>query len=512
MLREVNYFSTRVHVRRDMGFEEIAASEVVIGDEIEVRMGELLPIDATVLSGETKMLHRSSLDEGSAFFVSSGDAVSSGSINLGAPIRVLASADYNASKTQKLYQRYKVTLQRKSSTEIVFDRIGKVFTVCGIILSLVLGVLIPLLSGGDFLRWLSPALIVLSINCNDRFSTSVYYAYYCAISMFAKIGIIIKNKSLLDNFYKIRHVVFDKTGTLTEGVFSIKELVPHEGVTKEEMLRYAAMAECRSDHPVAKAILDAYGEIDFDKTVDHELEVPGEGICVAVRGERIYVGNYHLMDRAGIRYLPYYSDGVVIYVATETKYYGCIVLKDEIHASSFKTVDALYKMGVTTITMLTGDKKNNAENTAARLGLQRYFAELLPEDKVKQMKHIMEKNRTGGYVAFVGDGISDAPALSAADIGIAMLDDIPTDSAQSSDVIMLTNDPFGVAFLFGVSRKLHRSIFWNTVLVVAMKILVLVLVILGMLPLSLAVLMDGVCSLLMTAISWNVCKIKWGKN
>lgn len=508
MSQELDYRNCIVHVKRSLGYVDEIAKNVVAGDELEVRLDELLPVDAVCSHGETQVTHLSFFDKKESSHITVGSTVFSGSVNLGAPIRVTALTDFDNARSQRVYQKYLSNMEKDHSSEVLFKKLSGILTAVGIFFSGLIALVVPAVSSASYLSELPTAMVLFSISCSSYIYRSVSLCYFWAHFGLTCRGILIKNKSYLDVFQKIRQVVFDKTGTLTEGVFRVKEYIPHNGVTKKELLHYATLAESCSNHPVAKAIMHEYGEFETQKKIEQQLEVPGEGICVYVNGVRIYVGNYHLMERAAVRYLPYYSDGVAIYVASENKYYGCIVLKDEIRDSSFRAVRALYKMGVSTITMLTGDKKNNAENAAANLGLQRYFAELLPQQKAEQMKHIVEKNRAGGMVAFVGDGVNDAASLMAADIGFAMSDHLSDESLQTADVVLCNNDPFGVAYAMQISLGIRRVITKNIILSLILKISLFSLAVMNLLPLFVAVFADAICELVLISNALRVCKIK----
>lgn len=477
------------NIKRNGKVERVDPLEVQINDIIVVKPGEKIPLDGEIINGTASLDTAALTGESLPADVNVGDSVMSGAININGVIEIKVSKLFGDSTAAKILELTENAGAKKAQTENFITSFAKVYTPIVVIAALIIAILPPLITGNPFSDWIYRALVFLVISCPCALVISVPLSYFAGIGRASKSGILVKGGNCLDAMSKLKTVIFDKTGTLTKGIFKVNKIAA-VGVTSEKLLEYAAMAESVSSHPIAVSIKNAYGkEIDEQKISDC-LEVAGEGIIVTYEGKKIAAGNAKLMKRVGAT-----GDTVndtCVYIALDGIYAGYIIVGDEVKESSAAAISKLKKSGVERIVMLTGDKKAKAAATAAQLGIDEFKAELLPQDKLNEAEKI--KSETNGKLAFVGDGINDAPVLALSDIGISM-GAIGSDSAvEASDIVLMNDDPMQIFTAREIAQKTKRIVVQNIVLALAVKLLIQILGFLGIATMLSAVFADvGVC-------------------
>lgn len=488
------------NLERDGTVVEVSPEEVAVGDIIQVRPGEKIPLDGVILEGSTTLDTVALTGESVPRDAEVGDTVISGCVNQSGLIRVQVSKVFGESTVSKILSLVENAGERKSRSEHFITRFAKYYTPSVVIAAVLLAVLPPLIIGpSDFSvwsTWIYRAMSFLVVSCPCALVISVPLSFFGGIGGASRQGILIKGSNYLEALAACDTVVFDKTGTLTEGRFAVSEILPSGDVSPDDLLRYAAGAEAYSSHPIARALREAVaqplkeGEL-HPATVE---EIAGHGVRAtvgAVAGSspsclpsrQVLCGNRRLMESAGVAYAPCDRPGTVVYVALDGVYAGCLVVADRIKADAAGAMEALRACGVTRTVMLTGDGEAVAGEVARQLGISEYRAGLLPGDKVDCLESILNDSRRGrgGKVAFVGDGINDAPVLARADIGIAM-GGMGSDAAiEAADVVLMDDKPSGIAKAVGIARRTLRIVRQNIVFALAVKAAVLILTALGVL-------------------------------
>lgn len=491
------------NVEEDGKIVKVDPDDVEVGQIIVILPGERVPIDGVIENGESSLNTSALTGESLPSEVRPGDEVLSGSINMTGILKVRTSKKFGDSTVSKILELVEDSASHKSKSESFITRFARVYTPAVCYGALALALLPPLfmvMFGGapfDFVTfesWVYRALVFLVVSCPCALVISIPLSFFAGIGGASRNGILVKGANILETLSKVRTVVFDKTGTLTKGVFMVTECHDTDDgdmtVDKEKMLEYAALAESASSHPIARSIVQAYGhDIDSSRITDL-TEISGKGITAVIDGRRVGVGNDRLMELLGITPSVCASIGTLVHVAVDGKYVGHLVLGDVIKPTSEHAVDILHKAGVTQIVMLTGDIKSVADKVAAQLGIDKVYSQLLPADKVQKLVQIINSSKSGEKVAFVGDGINDAPVLSRADIGIAM-GAIGSDAAiEAADVVLMDDNPDKIARSIQISRKCLRIVWENIFMAIGIKGACLLLSIFGMVNMWLAIFAD----------------------
>lgn len=470
------------NVEKDGKLFQVAPEEVAVGSVIIVQPGERVPLDGFILEG-TSTLNTSALTgESLPREVSVDDEVISGCINMTGVLKVQTTKAYGESTVSKILTLVEESSSRKSKSENFISKFARVYTPIVCVGALVLAIIPPvinLVSGNEALlaEWIYRALTFLVISCPCALVVSIPLSFFAGLGAASKEGVLIKGSNYLETLSKVRTVVFDKTGTLTKGVFEVAG-VHHNKIEEEKLLEYAALAECSSNHPIAISLRDAYGkEIDRSRVTDIQ-EIAGHGLTALVYGNKVACGNGKLMESLNLEYKPCSHTGTVIHVAVNGEYAGHILVSDVIKPEAKDAIKNLKKAGVRKTVMLTGDARAVAEKVGQALGLTEVHAELLPQDKVSQVERLLEaqsSEKDSGKLAFVGDGINDAPVLSRADIGIAM-GAMGSDAAiEAADIVLMDDNPVKISRGIKISRKCIRIVYENIVFAIGVKLLCLVL-------------------------------------
>ena len=471
--------------------EELTVSpeEVAAGETIIIRPGEKIPLDGIIIEGATSVNTAALTGESLPRDLSVSDSVISGSVNLTGVIKVRTSGSYGESTVAKILELVENSAVKKAKVENFITRFARWYTPCVVIGALLLAVVPPLiLQGGwsEWSEWIHRALIFLVVSCPCALVVSVPLSFFGGIGGAARNGVLIKGANYLEALASVDTVVFDKTGTLTRGTFKVDAIHP-AGVTEAELLDLAAAAESFSNHPVAESVIRAHGG-HIDKTrVGKVTEHTGMGIEAVIDGETYFVGNGKLMAKAGAEWHECHLPGTVIHISKGAKYLGHIVINDEIKPTSEEAISGLHALGVKRTVMLTGDSKKVAAAVAGKLGMTEYHADLYPKDKVELLEGMLDE---ASKVAFVGDGINDAPVLTRADIGIAM-GAMGSDAAiEAADIVLMDDDPIKLPYALKLSRKTMRIVRENIIVALVVKAVILLLGALGIAGMWLAVFGD----------------------
>lgn len=474
-------------VLRDGVEEEMLPEEVCPGDTIVVRPGEKIPVDGSVLDGTSALDTKALTGESVPMDVKPGNKVVSGSINMSGILKITAEKSYGESSVAKILELVENSSLNKAKSENFITKFAKYYTPAVVIGALILAT-IPSIITKDPKTWISRALIFLVVSCPCALVISVPLSFFGGIGGASAKGILIKGANFLEALNNTQTVVFDKTGTLTTGTFTVTEVLPSNGFTKETLLKYSSSAEYYSNHPIAVS-LKAAASGSASEPQDTK-EISGFGIDASVDGKRVLCGNHKLMDSNGIKYERLSKGGTVVYTAVDGVYAGAAVIEDTVKPTSAEALRALKAEGVSKTVMLTGDRKEAAEAVNAKLGLSEIHYELLPEDKVRVMDGICKSKDKKSTVVFVGDGINDAPVLTRADVGIAM-GALGSDAAiEAADMVIMDDDPAKIATAIKISRKTRRIVTENVVFALSVKFAVLILAAFGLTNMWIGVLAD----------------------
>ena len=469
------------NIEQDGQLTQVDPDDVPVGAVIVVQPGEKVPLDGVVLEGTSTLNTAALTGESLPRDVTGGDEIVSGCINMTGVLKIRTTKAFGESTVSKILELVENSSSHKSKSENFISKFARVYTpaVCGAALALaVLPPVLRLLTGldGDWGTWLYRALSFLVVSCPCALVISIPLSFFAGLGGASHEGILIKGSNYLETLSKTKVVVFDKTGTLTQGVFDVTG-VHHNSLLREKVLEYAALAECASSHPISRSLQRAYGgHIDRDRVTDIR-EYSGNGVVARVDGVNVAVGNDKLMDKLGIAWHDCHSVGTIIHLALDGQYAGHIVISDVEKPHAKDAIAALKRIGVEKTVMLTGDRAKVADHVAQDLGVDEVHSELLPADKVSQVERLL--SRAGGKLAFVGDGINDAPVLSRADIGIAM-GAMGSDAAiEAADVVLMDDDPLKIAKAIRISRKCIRIVYENIAFALIVKALCLLLVAVG---------------------------------
>lgn len=483
------------NVERDGKLVQVAPDEVEIGSVIVVQPGEKIPIDGVILEGKTTINTSALTGESLPREAEAGDEVISGCINMTGLLKVQTSREFGESTVSKILDLVENSSSKKSRSENFISKFAKYYTPAVCIGALALAVLPPLVSmaflgmAPEWGQWIYRALTFLVISCPCALVISIPLTFFAGIGGASREGILIKGSNYLETLSKTRYVVFDKTGTMTQGVFEVVG-IHHNEMPEERLLEYAALAECRSNHPISRSLRRAYsGELNESRVANVE-EIGGNGVVAQVDDKKIAVGNDKLMKRLGVDFADCHQVGTLVHVAVDGEYAGHILIADIIKPHAAEAIRALRKTGVTKNVMLTGDAKNVADKVAEELGIGEVYSELLPADKVDKVEMLLSQKPEKAKLAFVGDGINDAPVLSRADVGIAM-GGLGSDAAiEAADIVLMDDDPLKIAKAIKIARKCIRIVYQNIYFAIGIKIICLLLGALGIANMWMAIFAD----------------------
>ena len=483
------------NIEKDGKLEQINPDEVEPGSVIVVQPGEKVPIDGIVIEG-TSTLNASALTgESLPRDAQEGDEIISGCINMTGVLKIKTTKEFGESTVSKILDLVENASSRKSKSEDFITKFARIYTPAVVYSAIALAILPPFVRmfgmgiPAEWGTWIYRALTFLVISCPCALVISIPLSFFAGIGGASNAGVLVKGSNYLETLSQTKCVVFDKTGTLTQGVFEVNE-VHHNEMNREQLLEYAALAESASSHPISKSLQRAYGkEIDRSRVTDIQ-EISGNGVTAKVDGIDVAAGNSKLMDRLGVKWIDCHQTGTIIHMAVDGRYAGHIVISDIEKPHAKEAIQALKKAGVEKTVMLTGDSRKVAEHVAADLGIDEVHAELLPSDKVSEVEEILKKNTGKGKLAFVGDGINDAPVLSRADIGIAM-GAMGSDAAiEAADIVLMDDDPLKISKAIRISRKCLRIVYENIWFAIGIKLLCLVLGAVGIANMWLAIFAD----------------------
>ena len=466
----------------------VPPQQLELKQTIVLRPGEKIPVDSVVTSGTGAVDMKALTGESEPRAVKIGDRLYSGCINLNGVLEARVIRLYNDSAAAKVMRLVERANEKKSESVHFADRFTKYYTPIVILIALLTVILPPMMFAESKMEWIYRGLVILVAACPCGLMVSIPLAFLGGIGSASKQGVLIKGGSFLEDLTKVDTFVFDKTGTLTEGVFHVREIVPWN-MEERELLEIAALAESYSNHPIALSLLEEYGrEADRDRVTDIE-EQPGYGVRAKVDGREVYAGNTRLMNRQGIFYQPVEDAGTVVYVAIEGQYAGYILISDIIRKDAVRLIRWLHRKDLATV-MLTGDNEKAAEEVAAKLRIESVYAELMPEDKVELLEEFHENQMEREKLAFVGDGINDAPVLTLADIGIAM-GGLGADAAlEAADIILMEDEPAKIINAISIARATLRSVKENMVFAIGMKVLLIILAFFGFVTMQNAIIAD----------------------
>ncbi len=482
------------NMEKDGSLVQVAPDEVPVGSIIVVQPGEKVPLDGVVVEGAASLNTSALTGESLPRDVREGEEIISGCIDMNGVLKVRTTKEFGESTVSKILDLVENASSRKSRSEAFISRFARVYTPAVCAAALALAILVPcgLLIAGknpEWTQWIYRALSFLVVSCPCALVISIPLSFFAGIGGASKQGILIKGSNFLEELSDAKYIVFDKTGTLTQGVFEVTG-VHHSELERAQLIEYAALAECASSHPISRSLQKAYGKaIDRSRVTDIE-EISGEGVTAKVDGHSVAAGNGKLMKRLGVEYLDCHSVGTIIHMAIDGQYAGHIVISDVVKPHSKEAIQALKKHGVEKTVMLTGDAKRVADQVAAELGVDEVRSELLPADKVAEVEKLLAQKSGRAKLAFVGDGINDAPVLTRADIGIAM-GAMGSDAAiEAADVVLMDDDPLQIARAIKISRKCIGIVRQNIVFSLIVKFACLALTAAGLADMWVAIFAD----------------------
>lgn len=497
----------------DGKLEKVDPDDVEIGAEIIINPGEKVPIDGVIVEGNTTLNTSALTGESVPRDAICGDEIISGCINMSGMIKVKTTKEFGDSTVSKILDLVENSAMKKSRSENFITKFARYYTPAVCYSALALAVLPPvvrLLMGISPMwgEWIIRALTFLVISCPCALVISIPLSFFGGIGCASSNGILVKGSNYLEALSATKYVVFDKTGTLTKGVFEVSATYPENGFTGEDLLRFAAYAESSSSHPISVSLKKAYGkELDLEKISSIE-EIAGHGVCAQVDGKKVFVGNMRLMQREQVQVLTEHKEGTVCYVAIDGVYGGCIVISDVIKPNAKEAIRGLKACGVKKAIMLTGDAKETALRVASEIGMDEVHSELLPADKVSQVERLLDEKSEKENLAFVGDGINDAPVLSRADIGIAM-GAMGSDAAiEAADVVLMDDDPNKIALAMKISVRTLRIVHQNIIFALAIKAICLILGAVGIANMWVAIFADVGVMVLAVLNATRALKIK----
>lgn len=483
------------NIENDGKLEQVDPDEVEIGSVIIVQPGEKVPIDGIIIEGNTTLNTSALTGESLPRDAKAGDEIISGCINMTGVLKIKTTKEFGESTVSKILDLVENASSQKSKSENFISRFAKVYTPFVCYSALALAILPPLVRmlfmglSADWGTWVYRALTFLIISCPCALVISIPLSFFAGIGGASQAGVLVKGSNYLETLSKVRTVVFDKTGTLTQGVFEVDD-IHHNEMEKEKLIEYAALAECASSHPISKSLQRAYGkELDRSRVSDIQ-EISGNGVIAKVDDVEVAAGNDKLMRMLNIDYKDCHSTGTIIHMAVNGKYAGHIVISDIVKPHAREAIESLRKSGTNRTVMLTGDARKVAEQVAASLGIDEVYSELLPSDKVSKVEELLKEKTGKSRLAFVGDGINDAPVLTRADIGIAM-GAMGSDAAiEAADIVLMDDDPLKISKAIRISRKCLGIVYQNIVLALGIKFICLILGAFGEVNMYMAIFAD----------------------
>ena len=495
------------NIEKDGKVLKVDPDDVKIGDIIIIKPGEKVPLDGIVIEGNTSLDTKALTGESLPREVTPGDEILSGSINISGLVKVKVSKEYGESTVSKILDLVENASSKKSKSENFITKFAKYYTPIVVIIAVLL-VLVPVIFfGGEFSDWIYRALSFLVVSCPCALVISIPLSFFGGIGGASKMGILIKGSNYLEAIANTEIIVFDKTGTLTEGIFEVQKINPKD-IDENDLVEIAAYAECYSNHPISLSIKRAYGkQIDKSKIKSTE-ELSGRGIVAIINGKNVLVGNEKLLNENNIEFEKNNDVGTILYVAIDKKYVGNIVIADKIKEDAKDSIMSLKKSNIKQAVMLTGDRKAVGENVAGILGIDKVYTELLPDGKVEKVEELLKKKSEKGKLAFVGDGINDAPVLALADIGIAM-GGLGADSAiEAADIVLMTDEPSKIVDTIKLSKKTMKIVKENIIFAISIKVLVLILSAIGISTMWEAVFADVGVSIIAILNALRVLNVK----
>lgn len=460
--------------------EQVDPDEVEIGSVIVVQPGEKVPIDGVIIEGKSTLNTSALTGESLPREAEVDDEIVSGCINMTGVLRIRTTKEFGESTVSKILDMVENASSRKSRSENFISKFAHYYTPIVCYCAAALAVLPPLISilflhiAPDWGEWIFRALTFLVISCPCALVISIPLSFFAGIGGASRSGVLVKGSNYMETLAQTSCVVFDKTGTLTQGVFAVSSVYP-EGMSEDQLLEYAALAESYSSHPISRSLQKAYGKVIDKNRIEDVEEISGNGVEAAIDGKKVSVGNDKLMKKLGVFYKELNEVGTVVYVAVDQIFAGSILISDQPKPTAAAAIKALNKAGIRKTVMLTGDRRNVAEHVAKELGISEYYAELLPADKVSGVEKLLAGQSSREKLAFVGDGINDAPVLSRADIGIAM-GAMGSDAAiEAADIVLMDDDPMKIAKAIKIARKCIRIVYENIYFAIGIKVICLIL-------------------------------------
>lgn len=483
------------NIERDGDIVTVDPDEVAIGELIIVKPGEKIPIDGIIVEGNASLNTSALTGESVPRDAKAGDEVISGCINMSGVLKIKTTREFGESTVSKILDLVENSSSKKSKSENFISKFAKYYTPAVCYSALALAILPPLAkmifmsASPQWSVWIYRALTFLVISCPCALVISIPLSFFAGIGGASRQGVLVKGSNYLETLSKVKYIVFDKTGTMTKGVFEVAG-IHHNELENEKLIEYAALAESYSSHPISKSLLAAYGKpADKSRVTDLE-EISGHGVTAKVDGISVAAGNGKLMKKLGIEYKDCHHVGTIVHVAIDGKYAGHILISDMIKPNAKAAIEGLYRAGIKKTVMLTGDAGAVAENVADTLGISEVYSELLPADKVAKVEELLDEKGEKEKLAFVGDGINDAPVLSRADIGIAM-GALGSDAAiEAADIVLMDDDPLKIPVAIGIARKCLRIVYENIYFAIGIKLICLVLGALGIANMWLAIFAD----------------------
>lgn len=491
---------------------EVAPENVRVGDLLMIRPGEKIPLDGEVITGTSRVDTSPLTGESRPRNIQVGDSVFGGMINQTGLLTLKVTLPFEESSISRILELVENASSRKAKTEKFITKFARIYSPIVVGVAVAVALLPPLLTGASFSEWLYRALVVLVISCPCALVISIPLGYFGGVGGAARRGILVKGSNYLDTLAAVRTVVLDKTGTLTRGVFKVTQVEPRNGFSEINLLHFAAQAESGSDHPIAQSIRDAYGD-SMDITVDAYREIAGQGVLATVEGRELIAGSDGLLHNYAVEHDIDLCevDGTVVHVAVDGEHAGCLIIADELKPEAGQAIEDLRAAGIEMIVMLTGDTEVTAQQVAKALDIDEYRAGLLPEDKVNAVETLMRTESHDGKLAFVGDGINDAPALARSDVGIAM-GALGSDAAiETADVVIMTDSPIKVAEAISLGRRTRVIVWQNIILALMIKVVFITLGVTGIANMWMAVIGDMGVALLAVANSMRVMHLPKGE-
>ncbi len=462
-------------VKRDGEMIQVSPEEVLVSEIIIVKPGENIPLDGIVVSGNTMVDTKALTGESVPREVVVGDEVLSGCINQNGVISIEVTKPFAESQVMKILDLVENSASRKAPTENFITIFARYYTPVVVVLAALLAIVPPIMFGEPFTDWIRRSFVFLVISCPCALVISIPLTFFGGIGASSRKGILIKGGNYLEALYNVNTIVFDKTGTLTKGVFSVNEIVEANRFTKDEVLHYAACGEVYSNHPIGKSILQKYGKVIDETILSDYTQIAGQGVAVNVYDKQVLVGNDKLMIENNIEFVKSETIGTKVYVSIDGIFAGVINISDELKDDSIEAIKLLKKQGIEKIVMLTGDNEKIAKQVANKLGIDEVYYELLPDQKVEKLEEINKNKGKGKKVAFVGDGINDAPVLALADVGISM-GGLGQDAAiEASDVVLMTDEPIKIVEALKISKVTRRIVLQNIIFALGVKGIFLIL-------------------------------------